>query len=450
MKKQKFNKQIDVFLNVLSIIGITTQSVSEGTGISVHSLSNWRQGKSSPNQSNLLKLKEYTLFLLTLGGLDFPVKREYRESLIVFYNQVEDALRDMPRTGKKEKLITSDHQNNPEAQNILKKFLDFDIFDMYFNTERNTGFVMDKKNNVDRKIQKKYRATFTKNFKALLDFIDETSQYEVDKLSECLLLPDNLSERLSVEFYDNLPHEEDFDVPYKISSVGELWLETKLDVSKTQIINWKKGRDFPSEENLKNLKKIVRKTTEAAFLGYEYSNDDFLNMFLTSPTIEADKWLNEHMYYQTLKYFANALCFYCGNNKEVLELQEDMKDNLINNDKSTIATSFINEIWNLKVSRKIKENHHNPELTEYIKMKDTEVEYILKRDYQILNNIFTSNNIKILNDYAYENFNDDQLEALTETIEQLKKNEGFDDLHLHADPRFRQLYHPSFKQKKFL
>ena len=39
----------------------------------------------------------------------------------------------------------------------------------------------------------------------------------------------------------------------------------ELNVSKTQIINWKNGKDFTSDENLKILKHLVRKTGEGAF-----------------------------------------------------------------------------------------------------------------------------------------------------------------------------------------
>ncbi|EGO2849130.1 transcriptional regulator [Enterococcus faecalis] len=97
MKTKTINKQIEDFLNNLSKMGITTRMISEDTGVSTHSLSNWRQGESTPNQINLLKLRDYSLTILSQYNLDFPLKKELREPIEKFCKYVEEVLREMPK-----------------------------------------------------------------------------------------------------------------------------------------------------------------------------------------------------------------------------------------------------------------------------------------------------------------------------------------------------------------
>lgn len=78
-------------------MGITTRMISEDTGMSLHSLSNWRQGESNPNQINLLKLRDYSLTILSEHNLDFPLKKELREPIEKFCKYVEEVLREMPK-----------------------------------------------------------------------------------------------------------------------------------------------------------------------------------------------------------------------------------------------------------------------------------------------------------------------------------------------------------------
>ncbi|EGO8021766.1 hypothetical protein FDO48_001649, partial [Enterococcus faecalis] len=131
MKTKTINKQIDDFLNNLSKMGITTRMISEDTGVSTHSLSNWRQGESTPNQINLLKLRDYSLTILSQYNLDFPLKKELREPIEKFCKYVEEVLREMPKKNDKEDIIFSDHQVNQGAEKILKPILDFQNLDFY-------------------------------------------------------------------------------------------------------------------------------------------------------------------------------------------------------------------------------------------------------------------------------------------------------------------------------
>lgn len=124
---------------------------------------------------------------------------------------------------------------------------------------------IDEKNEVDRKVKKKHKATFQKNINLLIDFIDEISTYDLEDIHECSLLKGEVSEEQLKELYSHIPKDDDFDMSYKIKLVAELWLERELNVSKTQIINWENGKDFPSDENFRNLKQLVRKTSKCAF-----------------------------------------------------------------------------------------------------------------------------------------------------------------------------------------
>lgn len=251
MTNKKLSKELDKFLMALSKVGLNTKVTAEMSGVSVHSLSNWRQGKSYPNQSNLMKLRDYSLSLLSIRGLQSDV----RDRAASFFREAEITIRDMPRIGEKEEKILNDHHNNEKALSLLERMLDFNQIDTYLNTDTMQGFQIDKQNKVDRIIQRNYKKTFSENLNRLIDFIDEGSDYEREGIKEWPLFSGDLKEELFFELYDNLPHEEDFDIKRKIPSIGELWLEKNLGVSKRQIKSWREGKDFPNDENLGQLKK---------------------------------------------------------------------------------------------------------------------------------------------------------------------------------------------------
>ncbi|MDT3996334.1 hypothetical protein RPO67_01545, partial [Staphylococcus saprophyticus] len=159
---------------------------------------------------------------------------ELREAIQTFYNQIDKILMNMSSIGETEKKIFDDHKNNPQAQDMLEKFLEFGAFDMYVNIDNQDVTKMSENVDINKKIKKKYKKPFIENINNLIEFIDETSQYEVETLSESHLFPEKLVKRQVKEFYNNIPHEEDFDVPYKISSIGEQWIQANLGISKTQ------------------------------------------------------------------------------------------------------------------------------------------------------------------------------------------------------------------------
>ena len=376
--------------------------------------------------------------------------KELREVIQIFYNQIDKILMNMSSTGETEKKILDDHKNNPQAQDMLEKFLDFGTFDMYLNFDNQDVTKMSEKVDINKKVKKKYQKTFIENINNLIEFIDETSQYEVDTLCESHLFPDKLVKRQVKEFYNNIPHEEDFDVPYKISSIGEQWIQTNLGISKTQVKNWRIGKDRPSEENLEILKKLVRRKGKTAFLGYIFLKEDFVNMFLPSLDIEAENEEEEIALHNTLEYFTNVLFYYCYYNENVKNLINDVQENTIKQTGISIASSFFDEIHSLKVSRKYyydqEDKQNMPTLKEYFDMSNKSVDYVLKKDQRILDKIFTDENIKLLLDYADTNFDVDKKEALNEVVKKLQKNEGVRPLILVTDVRFRKLYHPNNRE----
>ncbi|PTK01178.1 hypothetical protein BUZ73_12120 [Staphylococcus saprophyticus] len=449
MENRDLSQHIETFLKELSKNGIGIEEVAQCSGISIHSLSNWRNGYSKPNHKNLTKLREYALNVWSSNKESLYYKTEYRELREVvqtFYNQIDNILMNMSSTGETEKKILDEHKNNPQAQDMLEKFLDFGAFDMYVNFDNQDVTKMSEKVDINKKIKKKYQKAFIENINNLIEFIDETSQYEVETLCESHLFPDKLVKRQVKEFYNNIPHEEDFDVPYKISSIGEQWIQTNLGISKTQVKNWRIGKDRPSEENLEILKKLVRRKGKTAFLGYIFLKEDLVNMFLPSLDIEVENKEEEIALHYTLEYFTNVLFYYCYYNENVKSLINDVQENTIKQTGISIASSFFDEMHSLNVSRKYyydeEDKQNMPNLKEYFDMSNKSVDYVLKKDQRILDKIFTDENIKLLLDYADTNFDDDKKEALTEVVRKLQKNEGIRPLVLVTNVKFRKLYHP--------
>lgn len=452
MENRNLSQHIETFLKKLSENGIGIEKVAQGSGISIHSLSNWRNGYSKPNHKNLTKLREYALNLWSFNKEILYYNngyKELREAIQTFYNHIDKILMDMSSIGETEKKILDEHKNNAQAQDMLEKFLDFGVFDMYVNFDNQDVTKMSEKVDVNKKIKKKYKKPFIENINNLIEFIDETSQYEMETLCESNLFPDKLVKRQVKEFYNNIPHEEDFNVPYKISSIGEQWIQTTLGISKTQVKNWRSGKDLPSEENLKNLKKMVRRKGNSAFLGYLFSKEDFLDMFLPSLEVEANNKDKEIALHSTLEYFTNVLFYYCFYNENVKKLISDMEENTIEQTGTSIASSFFDEVHKLKVSRKFyydeeaKQNMTN--LKEYFDMENQSVDHVLKKEQRILDNIFNEENIQLLMNYADVNFDDDKKEALTEVVRNLQKNEGIKPLVLVNNVKFGKLYHPNMR-----
>ena len=440
MTNKKLSKELDKLLMALSKIGVNTKVTAEMSGVSIHSLSNWRQGKSSPNQSNLIKLRDYSLSLLSIHGL----QSEVRECAVSFFREAEITLRDMPRIGEKEEKILSDHHSNQKASSILGRMLDFNQIDTYLNTDTMQGFRIDKQNKIDRKTQRNYKKTFSENLNRLINFIDEGSDYEREDIAEWSLFSGDLNEDLFLELYDNLPHEEDFDIIKKVPSIGELWLETNLGVSKTQVKSWREGKDFPNEENLEQLKKLVGTKGKGAFLGYEFSESDLLHMFLKTPRLEAENRADKAEYFETLAFFTNVLFKYCGSNKEVEELRHSIEENLISEGKSSLVKSFLDEVWNLRVSREINRDSYTdknmPEMIKYFEMTDDEVEYALNKDYKVVDSIFSEEKVNLIEKFSEEHFDVEQKEALSELISQLRLGKFIPQIRLRLEPKFQKLY----------
>lgn len=214
--------------------------------------------------------------------------------------------------------------------------------------------------------------------------------------------------------------------------------------------NWRIGKDRPSEENLENLKNLVRRKGKTAFLGYIFSKEDFINMFLPSLDIEAENKEEEIALHYTLEYFTNVLFYYCYYNENVKSLINDVQENTIKQTGISIASSFFDEVHSLKVTRNYyydeEDKQNMPNLKEYFDMSNKSVDYVLKKDQRILDKIFTDEHIQLLMNYADTNFDVDKKEALNVVVKKLQKNEGVRPLILVTDVRFRKLYHPNNRE----
>ena len=359
LKNQEFHKSIEDFLRTLNKMGINMEEVSKQSGISKHSLSDWRNGNSVPKRNNLKKLRDYSVHLIGTGFLH----KEFQYPIIEFCEKVHLYLQEMTTNGETEKEIINLHENNPRAQEVLEPFLEFGVFDSFISPNMQYKHI-DGKPKIGRELKNKYKQNFIDNINNLIEFIDETSRYESIDICQSPLFPDNLVRRQVEEFCRNVPREEDFDVTHKITSVGEQWLQHHLNVSKRQIDSWRKGIDLPSNENFKNLKELVRYHGNGVFYGYKFTNDDFLHMFLPSLEIEMENQEKEYELHENLINFTDMLFYYCSYDEKVEDLMENVEISVkIQNGKS-IASSFFNEIHKLKVTR---ESYYDPHSREILK-----------------------------------------------------------------------------------
>ncbi len=422
LKDQEFHKSIEDFLKTLNKMGINMEEVSKQSGISKHSLSDWRNNNSTPKRQNLKKLRDYALDLLNTGAPFVKLKKEFRYPIIDFYKKVHLYLQEMITDGEIEKEIIDFHESNPRAQEVLELFLDFGIFDSFMNQSLQFNHI-DGKTMISRKLKNKYKQNFIDNINNLIDFIDETSKYESIDICQSPLFPDKLVKRQIEEFCRNIPREEHFDVTHKITSVGEQWLQHNLNVSKKQIYSWRKGIDFPSNKNFENLKELVGYQGNGAFLAYTFTNKDFLHMFLPSLKIELENQDKEYEFQEKLINFTDMLFYYCSYDKQVKELMEDVEISMkIKSDKS-IALSFYNEIHKLKVTRDFYYDPYSREdlkdLKEYFNMSIESINKTLEQDFAIIGEIVTEKNIQKLEDYAEKHFDKYQNEKLLNIIDKI-------------------------------
>lgn len=416
MKEKEFQKSIEDFLRALNKMGINMEEVSKQSGISKHSLSDWRNGNSVPKRNNLKKLRDYSVHLI---GTNF-LRKEFQSPIIDFCEKVHLYLQEMITDGEIEKEIMKLHENNPRAQEVLEPFLEFGVFDSFIDPNMQYKHI-DGKPKMDRELKNKYKQNFIDNINNLIEFIDETSRYESIDIYQSPLFPDNLVRRQVEEFCRNIPREEHFDVTHKITSVGEQWLQYHLNVSKRQIDSWRKGIDLPSNENFHNLKELVGHHGNVTFYGYKFKNDDFLHMFLPSLKIELENQEKEYEFHKNLMNFTDMLFYYCSHDKQVEELMENVEISIKTKSDNSIASSFFNEIHKLKVTRESYYDSHSREilkdLKEYFNMSIESINKTLEQDFALIDEIIIKENIQKLENYAKEYFDDYQKEDLFKIIE---------------------------------
>lgn len=419
LEDEDFSKSIEKFLKTLNKIDINMEEVSQQSGISEHSLSDWRNGNSVPKRNSLKKLRTYASNLLNTGVSRIILKREFRNPILEFYREINQYLQEMKSDGKAKEEIIELYENNPKTQEVLEPLLDFGLLSSFIDSNNQFKHI-DGKADIDRKLKGKYKENFIYNITKLIEFIDETSKYEKMDICNSSFVPNNLIERQIEELYKNIPHEEDFNVTHKISSVGEEWLQHNLNVSKKQVNSWKNGKDLPSYENLKKLKELVRREGVAAFFGYEFKDTAFLNMFLPSLDNEMENQEKEYNLNEELKKFTNMLFDYYHYDNDVKELIENVEISIKVKNDNSVASSFYNEIWNLKNTINFyydsQAQENQKELKEYFNMSIESIYKTLEQDFAIIDEITTKENIEKLENYAKNNFDKYQKMELHKTI----------------------------------
>ena len=131
-------------------------------------------------------------------------------------------------------------------------------------------------------------------------------------------------------------------------------------------------------------------------------------------------------------------------NEEVEELRHSIEENLISEGKSSLVKSFIDEVWNLRVSREINRDSYTdknmPEMIKYFEMTDDEVEYALNKDYKVVDSIFSEEKVNLIEKFSEEHFDVEQKEALSELISQLRLGKFIPQIRLRLEPKFQKLY----------
>ncbi|MCE5034936.1 helix-turn-helix transcriptional regulator [Staphylococcus cohnii] len=426
MKDQELNRSIEDFLKTINKMGINMEEASKQSGISKHSLSDWRNGNSVPKRKNLRKLRKYSFDLLNTDVSGIELKNEFKYPIIEFYKKVHLYLQEMMNDGKTEKEIIDLHKGNSRAQEVVELFTDFGVFDSFVNPNLQFKHI-DGKTVVDSKIKNKYKSNFVDNINNLIEFIDETSKYESIDICSSSLFPNKLAKKQVEEFCRNIPREEHFDVAHKITSIGEQWVQHNLSVSKKQVDSWRKGRDFPSNENLQKLKELVGYHGNSAFLGYKFTNQAFVCMFLPSLKIESENKDKEYCLNETLKHFTNMLFYYFSDDKQIKELIDEVEISTKIKEDTSIATSFFNEIHKLKVTRGSYYDSYTQEnlqdLKEYFNMSIEAINNTLEQNFAVIDEIVTKENIQKLKNYAENHFDKYQREELFNMIYKLDDKE---------------------------
>lgn len=235
----KFSFLLTEYLNIVKRqFGLTTKIISKEVGISPNTVTNWKKNSNKINKQLLKR----------------------------FYNYLECF-----KEKNKEQIKSHD------SFITLIELLQSEILNIFNSTNIKT----DK--NIDIKLAKNRKKYFQINFNNFIEFIKETARlYETDyeTLKSEYLRVEGYQKK---ELYDNLVY---LDLISKSGS-GNFPIQKKLakllDVSEAQISRWKKGLDYPSNENLNKIGKLCNINSDFPFSLYEISKEQYSSMFLKSP-----------------------------------------------------------------------------------------------------------------------------------------------------------------------
>lgn len=269
---EQFSLKFKQFLLILKKrYKITSKQIASEMGISVNTITNWKKGRSKihvkPLCNFLCYLQDFNYFQENIVRKD----AELREIVFVLQNHIESVL---------SKRGTFSHIDSELIGERKYKFcINFSIFIDYLN-EKAQNYILDYDN-----IQGSKRR-----------LVDYQHREIFDNLIVLGLISRNQNRRYSVQ--KNLANI--------------------LGVSEAQISRWKKGLDYPTNENHNKIANLFGKVEDPLYL-YSPGSINFDSYFLKSPRLVMEINEFKEKYFTTLKKFLKVLGF----NKKLNQIIRD-------------------------------------------------------------------------------------------------------------------------------
>lgn len=214
MKNSSLPDLLSIFLSkIKKKYGITAKLLSYELGLSKNTLTNWKNGVFHPNIASIGKLLSYLKMF----------KRESKE------------------------LINDDES----LSNVCDKLILSLELEFYSMLEKPTAISKQKK----KKLLKERKETFLQSFNNYLLFLKEMSE-KFDTDYDNSENYDYNNKQKNIEIFDILINEQLINSSKK-TGIQKL-LAKRLGVSCAQISNWKKGKCYPSENNLTKIRNVLR------------------------------------------------------------------------------------------------------------------------------------------------------------------------------------------------
>lgn len=285
--KNKFPIALDNLLNGLLVeLQFSTRKIASEVQINEKNLSKWRNGVTQPKYDDTRILLEYSLIIKQLP-YSYNIQKLATEFEHACYERLYDldpdrllkeAIVQDTRDFLKEQtsIIFNVTENSPafdddKIQMFYDKMIDANILDMTLGEQ---SFYLPPNVTLTKKIASKYRKQFTHNFKIFIEVLDALVNLDVEDIIESPLIPNWLPDKKK-DFINNVKQLVNYssETNHKKRTAVQSWLAESLDVSPSQISNWKSGKDFPTMYNLQNLQKVLGFRGELGLIGYNMDTD---------------------------------------------------------------------------------------------------------------------------------------------------------------------------------